>query len=80
MPRQQRDVVVNRLRQWKCPEQDEEKAIGLDAAGLDGFDERVEVGAGIGAGNRITEQHALRLWRVLHNRKNWLFAGSHDGG
>jgi len=21
----------------------------------------------------------LRLWRTLHNRKNWLFAGSYEG-
>ena len=37
--------------------------VGLEAAGLGGFDERVQVGAGLGAGDGVAEQPVLPVMR-----------------
>ena len=40
----------------KFAEQADEIGVGVDAVGLAGFDERIEVGAGVGTGDGVGEQ------------------------
>lgn len=56
MPRQQCFEVFDGFCQGQLTEQLNQIGIGLDAIGLAGFDERVEICAGMGTGHRVAEQ------------------------
>ena len=62
-PGQQRLVVVGGLGQWQAGEDMPQVLVRLDTAGLGRFDERVQVGAGLGAGDGVAEQPVLPVMR-----------------
>ncbi len=57
--RQERIEVVDRLGSGDLIENTLEVSPGFEIVGLGGFDEAVEVGAGLGAVNRVSEQPIL---------------------
>lgn len=60
-PGQQRLEIVGGGGAWQRPEEGYQVLVGVDAIGLAGFDERVEVGAGVGAAHRIGEEPIATL-------------------
>ena len=55
-PGQQSLEVINGLRGGEFPEEADEVGVRIDAVGLAGFDDRVEIRAGVCTGDRIGEQ------------------------
>jgi hypothetical protein len=55
-PGEQRFVVIGCSGQWQSPEQCDQILTRLDIVGLAGFDDRVKIGAGVYAADRIGEE------------------------
>jgi hypothetical protein len=47
--------VVGGFRVWKRLEQIDQILIDVDIIGLAGLDQRIQIGTGVRAGNRVTE-------------------------
>src|SRR6202022_1898873 len=72
LPRQERVVVVDGLRQREAGEQPGEVTIRVDAVGLACFDQRIEIGARVRTIDGVSEQPATASQA---ERTNGIFAG-----
>ena len=72
LPGQERVVVFDGLRQRETVEQPSEVTIRVDAVGLAGFDQRIEIGACVRAVDGVREQPATAS---DDKRANGIFAG-----